>query len=263
MSGTDHLDVASYALGALDPVETARFEEHLAECWNCARELETLLPVVDLLGEIDAEDLVVAEQSVSDGRLLDRMLVAVSEDRRRERSRRLFSLAAGVVLLAMLTGFALFAGGQWLAEPGTNTAGPGGRDTGSVPSAPPPITSSPGFGVGGPELDAGERLTATDETTGVEATLLLQSEPFGTQISFALAKLTGPQNCRLVVLRKSGSAEVVSSWSVPVTGYGTGAEPAPLLLQTTTAAPRSDIDRIQVQAIDLKGVATALVTVPV
>nr|MDT0656892.1 zf-HC2 domain-containing protein [Micromonospora sp. DSM 115978] len=261
MSGTDHLEVASYAIGALDEVEAARFEEHLADCWTCARELESLLPVVDLLGEVDAEDLVVAEQSVSDGRLLERMLVAVGEDRRRDRSRRMFSLAAGVVLLAMLTGFALFAGGQWLTGPGTNTAGPDPRGGTTQPSTPP--TATPGFGVGGPELGEGDQLTATDQTTGVEATLLLQTEPFGTQISFALAKLTGPQNCRLVVLRKSGSAEVVSSWSVPVTGYGTGAQPAPLLLQTTTAAPRSDIDRIQVQSIDLKGVATALVTVPV
>lgn len=260
MSGSDHLDVASYAIGALDEQDAVNFEEHLADCWTCARELETMLPVVDLMAEVNIDDLAIAEKSTSDGRLLERMLTSIGTERRRERSRRLYSLAAGVVLMAMLTGFALFAGGYWL-NPADTTAQPGTRPTASAPAAPTG-TASPGFGVGGPELGAGERLTATDEATGVEATLLLQSEPFGTQISFALAKLRGPQTCRLVVLRKSGSAEVVSSWSVPVNGYGTSPDRPPLLLQSTTAAPRDDIDRIQVQSVSPDGVATALVTVP-
>jgi hypothetical protein len=262
VSGTIHLDVAAYALGVLDEQDVARFEEHLVDCRTCALELETMLPVVDLLSQVDPADLAVVEQSTSDGRLLGRVLAAVDEDRRRERSRRLYSLAASVVLLALLTGFSLFAGANWLGKSQTTTAEPRVRPTVSAPTTPLQTTVSPGFGVGGPELDDGERLTATDKTTGVEATLLLQSKPFGTQISFALAQLTGPRSCRLVVLRRSGSAEVVSSWSVPTKGYGTDADNPPLLLQTATAAPRDDIDRIQVQAINARGVATALVTVP-
>ena len=42
MSRADHMDVAAYALGVLDQQDTERFEEHLATCWACAAELETI-----------------------------------------------------------------------------------------------------------------------------------------------------------------------------------------------------------------------------
>jgi hypothetical protein len=44
MSREQHFDVASYALGVLDEADSERFEEHLADCWVCAGELESFLP---------------------------------------------------------------------------------------------------------------------------------------------------------------------------------------------------------------------------
>jgi hypothetical protein len=53
----DHAQVASYALGLLDFHEMSRFEDHLAECDECAEELEALIPVVGHLGEVEPGDV--------------------------------------------------------------------------------------------------------------------------------------------------------------------------------------------------------------
>ncbi len=37
---TPHADVGAYLLGALDDAEMSRFEEHLAGCEECGRELD-------------------------------------------------------------------------------------------------------------------------------------------------------------------------------------------------------------------------------
>lgn len=263
MSRAAHWDVAAYALGVLDESEAERFEEHLAGCWACAGELESMLPVVNLLSEVDGESLATAEQSRADGQLLDRMIVEVGAHRRRIRGRQLLAAAAAVVVLALATGLSLFAGGRWFgtdATPGDVTA-QGSQTTSEAPSGP---QGTSGPGIGGPELsEDGEPFTITDAETGVEIKLVLETKIWGTQVSFQLTKLKGPSICRLVVFRESGSSEVVHTWTVPASGYGTAEEPAPLLLQSGTAAPRNDIDRIQVQSVNEDGVAQPLVTVPV
>lgn len=197
MTESEHLDVGAYALGVLDDRDSALFEEHLAGCFSCAGELESLLPVVDLLSDVDPDDLVTTERATSDPYLLDRMLATVAEDRRRARSRRMYSLAAGFVLMAMLTGLALFAGARWMGDT-EYTAQPGPSVSGGQASPGTPDT-----GFGGPELPAGERLNALDGKTGVKAEMMLESKPFGTQVSFALSRLSGPRTCRMVVLRRA------------------------------------------------------------
>lgn len=263
MSRAAHWDVAAYALGVLDPQESERFEEHLAGCWACAGELESMLPVVNLLSEVDGESLITAEQSRSDGRLLDRMIVEVGAHRRKVRSRQWLAAAAAVVVLATTTGVSLVAGGRLFGDGGTPTDVVAG---GTTPPLTPPANpgGSGGPGIGGPELsEDGEPFSATDIQTGVEAKLVLETKTWGTQISFQLTKLTGPRQCRLTVLREDGTKEVLNTWSVPPAGYGTKAEPEPLLLQTSTATPRNEIDRVQVQQVGKDGVVESLVEVPV
>ncbi|WP_422770608.1 anti-sigma factor family protein [Plantactinospora sp. WMMC1484] len=250
MSTEIHWDVASYALGVLDERDTLRFEEHLASCAQCAHELESLLPVVDLLGEIDGHDLMVAERSETDGVLFERVVAAVGADRRRARSRRLYGLAAAFVLVAMLSGLA-FLGGTRVGDTGT-TAQPSPGSTGTVPGS----TGRPG--TGGP---TGERFVATDPASGVHAEVRLGATPWGTRVSFALSGLSGPQVCRLVLMHENGETEVISSWKVPPAGYGTAAQPNALVLEAATATDQDDIDRLQVQVLD-DGDAEPLVTVP-
>jgi hypothetical protein len=264
MSRTAHWDVAAYALGVLDPQESERFEEHLAGCWACAGELESMLPVVNLLSEVDGESLITAEQSRSDGRLLDRMIVEVGAHRRKVRSRQLLAAAAAVVVLATTTGVSLVAGGRLFGDSGTPSEVVAEGST-TAPVTPPVRSGEPnGPGIGGPEIgEDGEQFAATDVQTGVEAKLVLETKTWGTQVSYQLTKLTGPRQCRLTVVREDGTKEVLNTWRVPPAGYGTKEEPQPLLLQTSTATPRNEIDRIQVQQVTKEGVVESLVEVPV
>jgi len=256
VSAENHRDVASYALGVLDERDTERFEEHLATCSECIVELESLLPVVDVLAEVDSRDFLLVERADPDDGLFDRVLSAVGEDRRRaRRSRRLYTLAAAVVLVAMLTGLGLFVSTQGIgpevpsAGPTTGTVGPSGSGT-------------PGPGIGGPDLPAGERFSVTDRASGLSAELVVGSAPFGTRISFALSKLSGPRTCRLVVVPRNGPNEAVSSWTVPTPGYGTTAQPRPLNLQATTFMPRDEMKQLQVQEVKEDGSTSVLLTVP-
>lgn len=290
MTRSAHWDVGAYALGALDAEDVERFEEHLAGCWACAAELESLIPIVGLMSTVDISQLEDSPALPQVGPIgVNRAGGAVDDDNdvaeptratggfgadrprdlgqvrpldRARRSRRWLSgrplqIAAGFVLMATLTGFSFFAGSQWFSDGGSvPQAGP---EVSATATAPP---ADPQSGVGGPEV-TGEKFSTVDPSTGVEADVVLDEAAWGTQVSFALRRVPGPMQCRLVVIRASGTAEVLSTWSVPEAGYGTPQQPAPLLLTTSTAAPRDDIEQIQVQAVDQSGVATAIVTVPV
>ncbi|WBB70216.1 zf-HC2 domain-containing protein [Micromonospora sp. WMMD812] len=255
----DHMDVAAYALGVLDAQDTERFEEHLATCWACAAELETMVPVVGLLSDIDGETMSALEHTQTDPALLDRTLVAVRAHRRRARFRQLLATAAAVVVLGGLTGIGF----------STVVGDTGPRDVVAEPTLPAPVDRPPtdaptagpsGPGVGGTE-EEGDQVDATDPTTGVQATMFLAGKEYGTKIDFSLRKLPGPRTCRLVVIRKNSTTEVISTWSVPEEGYGTNNQAQGLELTASTAAPPEDIKQVQVQSVDAKGVASPLVTV--
>ena len=125
MTQEQHFDVASYALGVLDDHDASRFEDHLIECPQCAYELESFVQVADVLATVDAEAFVAAEQAERDGAVLNKMLREVRVERTRANSRRLYSLAAAVVVFAMLSVGAFFAGGQWLGgDAATGDRGP-------------------------------------------------------------------------------------------------------------------------------------------
>jgi hypothetical protein len=257
MTQEQHFDVASYALGVLDERDASRFEDHLIDCPTCAIELESLLPVVDILSDVDADALVATEQSRRDGIMLKKMIGEVKHERRRANSRRLYSLAAAVVVFAMLSIGALFAGGQWLggSDPQSPTQQRSSKQLDPLPFA------DGGSGIGGPDL-VGERLTNTDPRTGVTADVALERKDWGTQVSFAVSNIKGPLTCRLVAVRTDGQSEVLSTWKVGDKGWGTAAQPDPLLLQAVTALPREDIAHLQIQSIDDKGASEALVRVP-
>jgi hypothetical protein len=259
MTQEQHFDVAAYALGVLDDRDAARFEDHLIDCATCAIELESMLPVVDILSDVDADALVATEQSRRDGIMLKKMIGEVKVERRRANSRRLYSLAAAVVVFAMLSIGALFAGGQWLApDPRTGTSLDQPRNSKLLDPLP---LSEGGVGIGGPDL-AGERLGSTDARSGVRADVALEPKDWGTQVSFAVSNIKGPLTCRLVAVRTDGSSEVLSTWQVGDKGWGTAAQPDPLLLVAATALPRDEIAHLQVQSIDDKGATETLVRVP-
>jgi Putative zinc-finger len=251
-----HFDVAAYALGVLDARDADRFEAHLADCEMCMVELESLLPVVDVLADIDADSLVATEQSRRDGLVLNRMISAVGQERRRAQSRRLYSLAAAVVAFAVLAVGALFAGSRWFSPTqGTNAQ----RPFNSTTLDPLPDTNGPG--VGGDELPT-DRVGGSDPRSGVRLDAGFEKKDFGTQVSFLVSNIKGPQICRLVAVRTDGQQEVLSTWTVGEKGWGSGAGNLPPALTAVTALPRDQIAHVQVQSLDAAGTPTTLVRVP-
>jgi hypothetical protein len=262
MTQEDHFDVASYALGVLDDRDAARFEDHLIECPRCAYELESFVEVADLLADVDAGAVIAAEETRQEGIVLQKMMGEVRHDRHRANSRRLYSLAAAVIVFAVLSIGAFFVGGQIRGGGGSDPS-PANLDAGARGSTqldPLPATDG-GVAIGGPDL-AGQRYEGTDPRTGVSAAVGLEKKGFGTQISFAISNITGPKVCRLMVVHTDGTTEPLSSWNVGTQGWGTAANPEPLLLQAVTATPREDIAHVQVQEVDANGSGETLVRVP-
>ncbi|GIF10239.1 anti-sigma factor family protein [Actinoplanes teichomyceticus] len=259
MTQEDHYDVASYALGVLDDRDAARFEDHLIECPQCAYELESFVQVADVLADVDAEALLAAEKSEKDGVLLNKMLREVRTDRRRANSRRLYSLAAAVVIFAMLSIGALFAGARWLGP--DNTPGNGGVVAQRDSSQLDPLPDSDGVGIGGTPLP-GDNYNRTDSRTGVSAAVGLEKKDWGTQISFAVSNIKGPKTCGLVLVRTDGTAERVASWTIGEKGWGTAANPSPLMLQAVTGTAREDIAHVQVQELTANGTGETLISIP-
>jgi hypothetical protein len=258
MTQEEHFDVASYALGVLDDHDATQFEDHLIGCSRCTHELDSFLQVADLLADVDAEALIASEESRKEGVVLTKVIGEVKHERRRANSRRLYSLAAAVVVFAMLSVGAFIwgsAGGSTTTEtPATASA------RGSSQLDPLPNTQG-GPGIGGPDL-AGQRYGATDPRTNVRADVAMEKKDWGTQISFAISNISGPKTCRLIAVHTDGTSEPLVSWKVGERGWGTAANPEPLLLQAVTATPREDIAHVQVQLVTATGAGETLVRVP-
>jgi hypothetical protein len=255
----EHFDVASYALGILDERDATRFEDHLITCERCAFELDSFVGVADLLADVDGAAVIAAEESRRDGVVLQRMIGEVKHERRRANSRRLYSLAAAVVVFAMLSIGALFAGGKWFAPDDTSSPSTSAQ-RGSGQLDPLPNTDD-GPGIGGPDL-TGVKYGASDPRTGVRADVAYEKKDWGTQVSFVVSNIKGPKACRLVLVHADGTQEPLASWNVGTKGWGTAANPEPLLLQAVTATPPEDIAHMQIQEVTANGAGETLVRVP-
>ncbi|MEU4621404.1 zf-HC2 domain-containing protein [Actinoplanes sp. NPDC023801] len=256
MTQDQHYDVASYALGILDDRDAARFEDHLIDCAQCAYELESFVEVADVLATVDGEAFEAAERAERDGAVLNKMLREVGAERQRANSRRLYSLAAAVVIFAMLSVGALFAGGEWLG--GDGTAKPGSTAEAGNKLDPLPADN---VDIGGTPLP-GDNFTGKDPRSGVSAAVGLLKKDWGTQVSFAVAGVSGPKKCALYLVRRDGTSEKIADWTVGDKGWGTAANREPLMLQAVTSTPRDDIAHVQVQEITESGVGETLVRVP-
>ncbi|GAA1605411.1 hypothetical protein [Actinoplanes couchii] len=259
MTQDQHYDVASYALGILGDRDAALFEDHLIECAQCAYELESFVEVADVLSTVDGEAFVAAEQAERDATVLHNMLGEVGAERQRANSRRLYSLAAAVVVFTMLSIGALFAGGQWLGSgsgstPDTTAQGGGQNQLDPLPNGD--------LGIGGTKLP-GDNYSATGDRSNVSLVVGLLKKDYGTQISYAVGGIEGSKTCALYVVRTNGVKEKVSGWVVPAgKGWGTAANPAPLMLQTATEIPKEEIAHVQVEEVAANGSTSTLVRVP-
>jgi hypothetical protein len=261
-----HYDVASYALGVLDDADTTAFEEHLVSCDACAEELESFLPVAALLPEVGMPP---ADSSPRTPDLPDELAerrarlstrhqpvpAAAAVGRRgpvasvRAALRRPLVAAAAAAVAAAAVTAAMFdtVRPHELAAPAVST--------GSVAPAP-------WDGLQGPDLATGQQLEANDERSGVHGQVVLDSAPWGTRVSLALWQLIGPQECRLVVVRRGGGGQVISTWTVPSAGFGRPERPEPLVLQAATSIERSQIQAVVVESVGAGGTRPLLRVAP-
>jgi anti-sigma factor RsiW len=223
-----HRDVGAYALGVLDPRDSARFEEHLTICRMCPRELEQLSSVAALLSHVSADSLVFAERSTRDPRRSDALVGAVRKERRRGRARQGLTLAACLALIVA----------------GAVVAVSIGLGRGNLPG---PLTPT-----------AAEKLHAVSQSTGAEATVQVEEKRWGSQVTLEITHVKGPVACRLLAISKEGQSEVVMGWSVPPEGYGTPAQPKPLLLHGGTDLAAGNLSRLEVRTVN----GALLVSVP-
>ncbi|MEW1865182.1 zf-HC2 domain-containing protein [Streptomyces sp. NBC_00669] len=222
---TPHVDVGAYLLGALDDAQMSAFEEHLAGCDECGRELDELSGVVPVLAEL-REDGIGFPEPPGDA-LLDRLLRQVSGERRARRRRRLVAVAVAA---------ALVVGGPTVAVLATHDG-----------TATPAASALPGA-----------QDSARDPSTGVSAVVGLTDKAWGTAVSLRLAGVRGPDHCHLDAVGRDDSRETVATWSVPQGGYGTGEQPKALTVSGATGMHPTAISRFEVRAAD----GTLLLSIP-
>jgi Putative zinc-finger len=253
-----HADVGAYLLGAMDDAEMTRFEEHLAGCESCGRDLDELGGLVPVLEELrgdttgGAPDIPAARSGdvapdrspdrsaagVPDGArcvapppgdaLLGRLLDTVARERRARGRRHLVAAAVGAVLVLGGPAAAL------LATP----------DSGGSPA--------------GTESFGADRRSASNPVTGASALLGLADKGWGTAVDLRLTGVRGPRTCSLIAVGRDGRLQTVATWSVPDDGYGTHDRPGPLTVHGAAGLREADIARFDVRATD----GTLLVSVP-
>ncbi|MEV5570942.1 zf-HC2 domain-containing protein [Spirillospora sp. NPDC052269] len=233
MTGCGELRTALgvYVLGAIDPAERSRVDEHLASCPACRDELAALAGLPALLGRVDPAQIdAVSEPAPA---VLDGLLARAAAERRRPWYRRRpavgwtpMAVAASVIMVVGL----VLGGVVGHQVAGAPQAGPGPSATSAAP---------------------GETRTATDGSTHVTASVLLRQSAWGTHAEITVGGVRPGSSCRWYVVTRSGERESLGSWYVPYAAdhakYG-----------ATTMYSRDRIASFQVDTLD----GRHLVTIP-
>ncbi len=105
MSDEIHDWDGAYVLGALEPAERRRYEEHLAACSACSSAVREFAGVPGILGRLDPEEALALRGLSDDGARIDDVHVpgrAAGVARRIRARRRRIRWTAAVVLVAVL-----------------------------------------------------------------------------------------------------------------------------------------------------------------
>lgn len=237
-----HADVGAYALGLLNDADATRFETHLAGCEICMAELDSLAGLEPLLAEYAAanpDPAAVLTDDEPGEDLLVRLLDEVADARARTRRRRMFLIAAAAVLII---------GGPLIAVQATSD------------NKSPAVAENVH---GGPAeaafhlIPAADKVSATDPTTLVTATVGVEKKDWGSHVVLQLGNVTGPLRCSLIAVGKDGEQQTVTTWSVPRWGYGIPNSPhessrAPLYMHGGAAMQPNEIDHYEVRTLDGK-----------
>jgi anti-sigma factor RsiW len=101
------IDLGAYVLGALEPDERRRVDEHLRDCPPCAAEYEELWPLPGMLGRVDPDDLQPVTVTPSADLFARMSAAAVGEQPAHRLRSRTWALVAAVVLAVLGVGAAI------------------------------------------------------------------------------------------------------------------------------------------------------------
>ncbi|WP_037888466.1 anti-sigma factor family protein [Streptomyces viridochromogenes] len=242
---SEHETVGAYALGILDDAEATAFEAHLATCEWCAQQLDELAgmePMLAALADLPGSGTPAIGESLSakpSPRLVNKLVDEVAERRAQKRRRSFYMVAAAA---------ALIVAGPFAAIATTGDDGGGGKTTQATT-----LTSS------AKELFTSmkTKVSGTDSTTGVTATVGLEEKLWGIETGLELKGVKGPLKCSLIFVGKNGERETAASWSVGKWGYGipdgkTEQARNPLYITGGVSMAKDQVDHIEVMDFDGK-----------
>ncbi|MEU0071360.1 zf-HC2 domain-containing protein [Streptomyces sp. NPDC006332] len=239
----EHETVGAYALGLLDDAEATAFEAHLASCEWCAQQLDELAgmePMLAALADLPGSGTPGIGDSLSakpSPRLVNNLVDEVAERRAQKRRKSFYMIAAAA---------ALIIGGPLVA-----VAANGGDAGGGTEATPLASSAKTTFEA----MD--DKVTATDPSTDVSATIGTQQKDWGSEVVLELKNVKGPIKCSLIAVGKNGERETISSWSVPDWGYGlpdakTDKAKNPLYIGGGAAFTPNETDHYEVMTFDGK-----------
>lgn len=239
---SEHETVGAYALGILDDAEATRFEMHLASCEWCAQQLDELAgmePMLAALADLPGSGTPAIGESLSarpSPRLAEKLVDEVAERRAVKRRKGFYLVAAAAALI--------------IGGPLTVMAVNGG-DSGGQTATPLAAGAKAAFGT------ISDKVTATDASTQVKATVAMEQKDWGTWGVVELSNVKGPLKCSLIAVGKNGERETMSTWAVPKWGYGipngkTPESKQPLYAQGGAAFKPNQIDHFEVMTFDGK-----------
>ncbi|WP_395108953.1 anti-sigma factor family protein [Actinomadura sp. SCN-SB] len=230
-----------YVLGAIDPAERSRLEAHLESCPSCRDELAGLAGMPALLGRVNEAQL--AQVAGPPPELLDSLLARAAERRRGPRARlaalvrpsggggRLWWAPAALAACALLVIGGLLGGfvTAW-------------RDGGTPPAARS-VPTAPAATAGG------ERLSATDASSGVRGILVLYRKKWGTKVELHLAGVPRGGDCRWYAVSRDGERDMLGSWHVAYDkGFG--------VYESSTMFQRDQLVSIRIVTLDGQPILT-------
>ncbi|MFE5819373.1 anti-sigma factor family protein [Streptomyces sp. NPDC056479] len=242
---SEHETVGAYALGILDDAEATAFEAHLATCEWCAQQLDELAgmePMLAALADLPGSGSPAIGESLSakpSPRMVNNLVDEVAERRAQKRRRSFYMVAAAA---------ALIVGGPFAAMAATGSDADSGGKAGQTLAASPAKDLFTGIK---------DKVTGTDASTDVTATVAMRAKPYGTETALELKGVKGPLKCSLIFVGKDGERETASSWSVPKWGYGipdakTEQARNPLYVSGGVSMAPDDVDHVEVMTFDGK-----------
>jgi hypothetical protein len=193
------LSLGVLVLGALDPAERLRVEEHVAGCARCRDLLAELAPLPGLLNRLEPAE---AEAGLPPPpeRLLDLAMQRAAEPLRVPAPRRRWWAVAAVAAAATV-----LASAAVLATRGDQ--------------APPPVAGPSSTATG----TFGDTVLWNGVSTdgAIRASVLLTAQTSGARLSMTLSGVRSGQRCNLVIESADGRREVPASWQATYAGEAT------------------------------------------